>query len=285
MSDAFTKKVWKLAHGRELILGPEAILMGILNVTPDSFSDGGQYLEVEKACHKAVEMKQQGATIIDIGGESTRPGAEPISATLEQDRILPVIEKLVSDVDVILSVDTYRASTARYAIAAGAHIVNDVWGGQKETDILKVAGEHSAGLCLMHTGREREKAQDVILDQRVFLNKSLSLAVEHGVKESQIVLDPGFGFAKDEDECLRLLSRLEELHDFEFPLMLGTSRKRFIGSVTNRDAEERDVGTAATSVIGRMKGAAIFRVHNIPVNKDALAIVDATIATNDDGKI
>ncbi|TPK42861.1 dihydropteroate synthase [Mesorhizobium sp. B2-5-4] len=270
---------WQLAHGRHLGLGGKAVVVGILNVTPDSFSDGGLFDAPETALVQARRMIGEGAAIIDVGGESTRPGAAAISATEEQARILPVIEALARAGDVLISVDTYRAETARLAVAAGAHIVNDVWGLQREPDIARVAAETGAGLVIMHTGRDREKLPDVIADQLAFLGKSLEIGRGQGVADDQIVLDPGFGFAKETaEENLDLMARFSELDALGFPLMAGTSRKRFIGTVTGRDAADRAAGTAATSVILRLKGAHLFRVHDVAINVDALAVADAMLA-------
>ncbi|MBO0662997.1 dihydropteroate synthase [Jiella sp. MQZ9-1] len=267
--------VWKLAHGRSLELGACATIMGILNATPDSFSDGGRYASVEAAVDESLRMLDQGATIIDIGGESTRPGATPVDAAEEQRRIMPVIAALVQRSDCLISVDTYRSETARLAIAAGAHIVNDVFGAQKDPAIAKVAAETGAGLCLMHTGRERDTLPDVIADQFLFLRRSLEIAAEAGVAKEAIVLDPGFGFAKDGPENLILLARMPELLALGHPLLVGTSRKRFVRSTIGREDPEPDIASAATSVLLRERGADIFRVHNVPANRDALAIADA----------
>ncbi|TIN81614.1 MAG: dihydropteroate synthase, partial [Mesorhizobium sp.] len=178
-----------------------------------------------------------------------------------------------------ISVDTYREDTARRAVAAGAHIVNDVWGLQREPGIARVAAETGAGLIIMHTGRERQKLPDVIEDQLLFLSKSLEIARASNVAEDQIVLDAGFGFAKETtEENLDLMARFSELQALGFPLMAGTSRKRFIGGVTGREPAERAVGTAATSVILRLKGADLFRVHDVAINVDALAMADAMLA-------
>jgi dihydropteroate synthase len=274
-----TVRRWQLAHGRSLEFGVEALVMGILNVTPDSFADGGRYVTPESALAQARRMREEGAAIIDVGGESTRPGARPVTAKEEQERILPIIEA-VAEAGSIVSVDTYRAGTARLAVAKGAHIVNDVWGAQREPDIARVAAETGAGLVLMHTGRERQKEPDVIADQFAFLEKSVAIARAAGVAEENIVLDPGFGFAKETAaDNLELMARFEELAALGFPLAVGTSRKRFVGSVVGRaDADDRDVGTAATSVILRMKGAVLFRVHNVAINVDALRMADAMLA-------
>ncbi len=268
---------WKLAHGREIALGREAVLMGILNVTPDSFSDGGRFDGVDAAIQQAIIMQEQGAHIIDIGGESTRPGAQEILAEQEQARVLPVIEALRAQSDMILSIDTYRASTARLAIEAGAHIINDVWGFQKDAQIASVAAKLKAGCCAMHTGRERTKNQNVIKDQYIFLEQSIKHMKQSGIQDASIVLDPGFGFAKDPQENITLLARFEALHALGYPLLVGTSRKRFIGHFTGQDADNRDIGTAATSVVARMKGAQIFRVHDVATNVQALKMADAAL--------
>ncbi|WP_312857819.1 dihydropteroate synthase [Mesorhizobium zhangyense] len=269
---------WQLAHGRHLDIGDKALVMGILNVTPDSFSDGGLFNVPDRAIEQAQRMVSEGASIIDVGGESTRPGATPVSPAEEQARVLPVIEALAKAGDTLISVDTYREETARLAVAAGAHIVNDVWGLQREPGIGKLAAETGAGLVIMHTGREREKNPDVIADQFEFLERSLEIAHEAGVRDDQILLDPGFGFAKDSEENLQLMARFSELHALGFPWLVGTSRKRFVGYVSGKDSEARDAATAATSVVLRLKGAALFRVHNVAINADALAVADAIFA-------
>lgn len=274
-----TTRRWQLAHGRYLDLGPKAVVVGILNVTPDSFSDGGLFIAPEKALEQARRMVKEGAAVIDVGGESTRPGFAPITAEEEQGRVLPVIAALAASGEALISVDTYREHTARRAVAAGAHIVNDVWGLQREPGIARVAAETGAGLVIMHTGRERQKLPDVIEDQFLFLRRSLEIARAGNVADSQIVLDAGFGFAKETaEENLDLMARFSELQALGFPLMAGTSRKRFIGSATGREPGDRAAGTAATSVILRLKGADLFRVHDVAINVDALALTDAMLA-------
>lgn len=273
-----TTRRWQLAHGRYLDLGPKAIVVGILNVTPDSFSDGGLFIAPEKALEQARRMVKEGAAVIDVGGESTRPGFAPITAEEEQARVLPVIAALAASGEALISIDTYREETARLGVAAGAHIVNDVWGLQREPGIARVAAETGAGLVVMHTGRERQKLPDVIEDQLQFLRKSLDIARAGKVADSQIVLDAGFGFAKETaEENLDLMARFSELQALGYPLMAGTSRKRFIGSATGREPAERAAGTAATSVILRLKGADLFRVHDVAINVDALAVTDAML--------
>ena len=260
------------------------MVVGILNVTPDSFSDGGQFIGPDQAVAQARRMVEEGAAVIDIGGESTRPGASPVTAEEEQARILPVIAALAGSGEALISVDTYREETARLAVAAGAHIVNDVWGLQREPGIARVAADTGAGLVIMHTGRGRQKLPDAIDDQFFFLKASLEIAKRSGVQDSHIVLDAGFGFAKETvEENLDVMARFSELKALGFPLMAGTSRKRFIGTVTGREAPERGAGTAATSVILRLKGADLFRVHDVAINVDALAMADAMLAREKPG--
>ena len=278
-----TTRRWQLAHGRCLDLGPKAVVVGILNVTPDSFSDGGLFIAADRAIAQARRMVEEGAAVIDVGGESTRPGFAPVSVEEEQARVLPVIEALAASGEALISIDTYREDTARRAVAAGAHIVNDVWGLQRELGIARVAAQTGAGLVIMHTGRERRKLPDVIEDQFLFLRRSLEIARAGGVADDQIVLDAGFGFAKETTEDnVDLMARFSELKALGFPLMAGTSRKRFIGAVTGREPAERAVGTAATSVILRLKGADLFRVHDVAINVDALAVADAMLARQTD---
>ncbi len=253
--------------------------MGILNVTPDSFSDGGRFEGVGDVVAHAAAMAEGGAAILDIGGESTRPGGDPVDGETEQARVLPAIAAVTEALpDAVLSIDTYRAETAEKAVLAGAHIVNDVWGLQREPDIARVAAATGAGLCIMHTGREREKLPDVVEDQFAFFETSLEIAAKAGIDDAQIVLDPGFGFAKDPAENFTLMARFAELYALGYPILVGTSRKRFIGHATGRDAAERDAGTAATTALLRAAGAAVFRVHDVAINHDALVIADAMLA-------
>ncbi|WP_412049187.1 dihydropteroate synthase [Hoeflea sp. Naph1] len=273
----FEPRTLRLAGNAALELGPRARLMGIVNVTPDSFSDGGLHAETDVAIAAALAMAEAGADMLDIGGESTRPGAEPVSALEEQRRIMPVIEALGSRQNLLISVDTWRAETAKLALAAGAHLVNDVWGLQRDPDIARVAADHGAAVAIMHTGRDRKVLADPIEDQLQWFSTSLAIARQAGIGDDQILLDPGFGFAKDPELNLALMVRFEELHALGLPLLAGTSRKRFVGTLTGREAGDRDVGTAATSVVLRLAGAAMFRVHNVAFNKDGVAVADAMV--------
>lgn len=279
----FEPRLWHVAHGRTLNLGPRGLIMAIVNVTPDSFSDGGQYSTTQTAIDQALRLVEAGAHILDIGGESTRPGAAVVDGEEERRRVLPVISALAERFGgegPVISVDTYRAGTAEAALQAGAHIVNDVWGLTREPEIADVAANAGAGVCIMHTGRERVVLPDVIEDQLAFFAGSLTIAEEAGIERSRVVLDPGFGFAKETAAInLELMRRFEELHVLGLPLLAGTSRKRFLGDVTGRPAPKRDVATAATSAILRLAGAAVFRVHDVASSRDALAVTDAMIAS------
>ncbi|MEN0000432.1 MAG: dihydropteroate synthase [Pseudomonadota bacterium] len=277
--DPFAPRAWRLAGGRSLALGPQSVLMGIINATPDSFSDGGVHEVPGAAAQASALMVGAGAAIIDIGAESTRPGATEIDQDEEQARLLPVLGAVLASVPTaMISVDTYRASTAEKALKAGAVIVNDVWGLQREPALASIVADHGAGVVIMHTSRDRTVLPDVVEDQKFFFDKSLSIAARAGIKDDQIVLDPGFGFGKQAEQNFDLMARFEALHAFGFPLLAGTSRKRFIGSATGRDAADRDVGTAATTALLRAKGAAVFRVHNVADNADAARLADAMIA-------
>ena len=259
-------------HGRHLDLGGKAAIVGILNITPDSWT--GKFVALNRLA-QARRMVEEGASVVDVGG-STRPGASAVNAEQEQPAYCRSSRHCRGET--LISVDTYRVDTARLAVAAGAHIVNDVWGLQREPGIARVAAETGAGLVVMHTGRDRQKLPDVIADQFFFLGKSLEIARRYGVADEHIVLDAGFGFAKETaEENLDLMARFSELHTLGFPLMAGTSRN-FIGNVTGRDAAARGAGTAATSVILRLKGAHLFRVHDVAINVDALALADAMLA-------
>jgi len=274
----FLPRDWRLAHGRQITLGPTGHIMAIINVTPDSFSDGGAYFDPDAAIGHALSCVREGATILDIGGESTRPGAAAVSPDIEQARVLPVVKRLAHETQALLSVDTYHASTAAAAIQAGAHIINDVSGLTHDPSIATIVAATGAGLCVMHTGRNRRKLQDPFDDQRFFFQSALAVAREAGVQDDQITLDPGFGFEKTDEEHLVLLDRLAELLDLGYPLLVGTSRKRFLGTLTGRAVEHRDTATAVTTALLRQAGAAIVRVHDVPDSRDALSVVDAMIA-------
>lgn len=268
---------WSLAHGRQIAIGQTAVVMGIVNVTPDSFSDGGKVGTTEAAVRLALELVSAGASIVDIGGESTRPGADPVAALEEQRRVIPVVAELARHPDVIISVDTYREETARIAVDSGAHIINDIWGLHREEGIARLAARSGCGLVAMHNGRDRNKLPDPIDDQLSFFRRSIDIARAAGVADETLVLDPGFGFAKDPDENVEIIGRFGELLRLGYPMLVGTSRKRFLGQVTGRPVDQRDTVTAASSAILRLRGASIFRVHDVAASVDALKLADAIL--------
>ncbi|KGX90061.1 dihydropteroate synthase [Pontibacillus halophilus JSM 076056 = DSM 19796] len=240
----------------------QTLVMGILNITPDSFSDGGNYDELEAAVHQAKQMEADGAHLIDIGGESTRPGHTPVSEEEELRRILPVIQALHSEISIPISVDTYKAEVARQAIEAGASIINDVWGAKKEPNIAEVAAELNVPIILMHNQSERSYV-NLIDDMLKGLQESVAIALKAGVKEENIVLDPGVGFAKTAEDNIQVMRNLEAFTTLPYPVLLGTSRKSFIGKVLDTPVEERIEGTGATVCLGVQKGVNIVRVHDV----------------------
>ncbi|MBN9361546.1 MULTISPECIES: dihydropteroate synthase [unclassified Devosia] len=264
--------------GATLRLGRRARLMGILNVTPDSFSDGGRFDAVPAALGQARRMLAEGADIIDIGGESTRPGAAEVSAADELARVLPAIAALRADGIVApISIDTYKAEVAEQAIAAGATIINDVHGLQREPELAAVAASRGVPLVVMHWDKARDASRDVMAEMARYFEVTLRIADEAGVAPSGIVLDPGFGFAKSLSENYEILHRLPELVALGFPVLVGTSRKSMIGRLLDVPADERLAGTVATSVLGYTAGAHLFRVHDIRPNRDALRVAEAAL--------
>lgn len=252
-------------------------IMGILNVTPDSFSDGGSYTTIEKAIEQAILMEEQGADIIDIGGESTRPGHDPVSIEEEVQRVVPVIQALKEKINIPISIDTYKAETAKEAVKAGADIINDIWGAKQEREIAKVAADYQVPIILMHN-RKDENYTSIIDDMKKDLAESIQIAVDAGIPRENIILDPGVGFAKSAKDNLVVMNNLEHFVSMGFPFLLATSRKRFIGSVLDLPAGERDNGTAATTALGIVKGAQIVRVHDVKGNAEVARMMDAMLA-------
>lgn len=263
---------------RSLILGAKTLLMGIVNVTPDSFSDGGRYNTADKAAAHARQLVADGADIIDIGGESTRPGAAPVSLDEELQRVVPVIEALRDAVDVPLSVDTYKAEVARQALAAGAHIVNDVWGLKADPAIAGVAAQYDSPVIITHNRTDRNYVHfidDVVAD----LQESIRIARLAGLADERIVLDPGIGFAKDYEQNVLLLARLDAVVALGYPVLLGTSRKSVIQK-TLHGPDEGAYGTAATVALGIAHGCGIMRVHDVREMKRVAAMADAIAAAS-----
>ena len=268
-------------RGRTLALGVHTHVMGILNVTPDSFSDGGCYLGTEQAVAPAELMAEEGATLIDIGGESSRPGASPVSDNEGLARILPVIRAIADTVDVLLSIDTYKAEVARRAVEAGAHLINDITALRGDTAMAAVIAEMGAGLILMHmkgTPRTMQQApqyDDVVCEVCTSLQESVQIAETQGIAADRIIIDPGIGFGKTTEHNLELLKRLAEFRRLDKPLLIGTSRKSFIGNILGLPVTERVEGTAATVCWAITHGADIVRVHDVKANVRAAQMTDA----------
>ncbi len=248
--------------------------MGILNVTPDSFSDGGKFNTIKTAVQHAEQMEKEGAALIDVGGESTRPGHKTVSAEEETARVVPVIEELVKHVTVPVSVDTSKASVAEKALKAGASFVNDVWGFRKDPDMAAVTADFGVPCCLMHN-RESTLYRDVMAEITEDLEKSIEIALRRGVSEDAIIVDPGIGFGKTPEQNLVVLNNMEQLNKLGYPWLLGASRKSVIGYALNLSVEERLEGTLVTTVLGVQKGASFIRVHDVRENLYAVQMVRA----------
>ena len=266
------------SKNKKIELGKRTLIMGILNVTTDSFSDGGDYADIEKAVVRAKEMAAEGADIIDIGGMSTRPGHEDISIELEMERVIPVIKRISAELDIIISIDTYRYEVAEKALENGADIINDVWGLQYDKgEMAAVAAKYDVPVIVMHNQNGTHYEKDIMVSMREFFEKSFKIAEENGLSKDKIVIDPGIGFGKDMEQNLEVLHRMGEIRDIA-PILLGTSRKRFIGALLNGlPPKERAEGTVATTVAGIERGADIVRVHDVLENKRAALVADAII--------
>ncbi|MBM7610117.1 dihydropteroate synthase [Lysinibacillus composti] len=260
----------------ELDYTKETFIMGILNITPDSFSDGGKFNSTNAAIEQAKKMVADGAKIIDIGGESTRPGYTRISDEEEIERIVPVIKRLKEEVPVIISVDTYKSAVARAAIEAGAHMINDIWGAKADPEIAKVAAEFNVPIILMHN-REEQTYSNYFEEYMEDLNESINIAKNAGVQDQHIILDPGIGFVKNLQQSIETMQRLDELVALGYPVLLATSRKRMIGTILNLPVEERVEGTAATCAFGVQKGCHIVRVHDVKEVARTVKMIDALL--------
>jgi dihydropteroate synthase len=256
-----------------------------VNVTPDSFSDGGLFLDADAAVAHGLRLVDEGADILDVGGESTRPGAEPVSEDEERRRVLPVIERLARDGGARVSIDTTKLAVARAALDAGATLVNDVSAFRFDPGMAALVAETGTGCCLMHmlgeprTMQEDPRYDDVVSDVKAFLEERLEFAVSEGVDEERVWLDPGIGFGKTVDHNLELLRRLDEIVAIGRPVVVGTSRKSFLGKLAGgRDEGERLPGTIATNVLALERGASVFRVHDVAQNADALTVALATVS-------
>lgn len=259
---------------RDFDVDKHTYIMGILNVTPDSFSDGGKWNDEDAALKHAEKMIEEGADIIDIGGESTRPGYTLLSDEEEIARVVPVIQAVKSRFDVPVSVDTYKSHVARAALEAGADLVNDIWGLKYDQELAGVIAEYEAPCCLMHNRREADY-QDFMEDMLQDLRETISIAKKAGIPDQNIILDPGVGFGKTYENNLEAINRLERMHELGYPILLGTSRKSVIGLTLDLPASERLEGTLATTVMGVMKKAAFVRVHDIRANARIIKMTEA----------
>lgn len=259
-----------------LDLSKKTYVMGILNATPDSFSDGGRYNTIQRAVEHAKQMVEDGADIIDIGGESTRPGGEKVGAEEELRRVVPVIEGVSREVSVPISIDTYKAEVAEKAILAGAHIINDVWGAKADEQMASTAAKLNVPIILMHNRSDRDYAElmpDIIAD----LNKSIAIVSKEGVRPENIILDPGIGFAKTYEQNLETMRNLDQIVAMGYPVLLGTSRKSMIGNALDLPVDERMEGTGATVCLGIERGCTIVRVHDVKEMSRMARMMDAML--------
>ncbi len=285
--DNFIRSDYKIdCRGKILDLGSRTHVMGILNVTPDSFSDGGLYADADRAYGHALEMVAAGADIIDIGGESTRPGAQPLSEEEELCRTVPLIGRLAAEIPVPISIDTYKSSVAKKALEAGASIVNDISGLRFSPDMAKVAADYGAAVVVMHIkGTPRNMQQnpvyeDVIGEIFSYLEEGIAIAVDAGVDREKVLIDPGIGFGKALEHNLTILNRLDEFRGLGRPIVLGTSRKKFIGTVLEIPLpEDRAFGTAATVALGIERGASVVRVHDVKGMAQVARLTDSIVKT------
>ena len=261
--DAFLRKVRHSA------------VMGILNVTPDSFFDGGKFHTIEAATSHAQKLVADGCDIVDIGGESVRPGAIPVSAADELVRIEAIVGQLAPTLDVALSVDTSKARVAARALALGAVAINDVWGLQQDAAMADVVAAADALVVIMHNRRGKDEALDVMVDIRAFFDRSLALAAKAGIARQHIILDPGIGFAKTSRQNRDVLARLDELKDYGLPIMVGVSRKSFLGSLVPGNPEASLIGTVAANLAAAARGATVFRVHDVAEHVAAMKVFRA----------
>lgn len=265
---------------REFDTEHHTYIMGILNVTPDSFSDGGKYNDLDKALLHAQELVRDGADILDVGGESTRPGHIQITEEEETERVVPVIERLKQEFDTPISIDTYKSSVAKAAVQAGAALVNDVWGLKYDAGMADVIAESQTACCLMHN-REKAKYVNFLPEVLMDLQESVDIAIKAGIAKDKIILDPGVGFGKTYEMNLEIIKELNRLKFLEYPILLGTSRKSVIGLTLDLPAGQREEGTLVTTVLGILSGCAFVRVHDVKGNKRAIQMTEAIMREHD----
>lgn len=274
----FKRRSYKWDDGRTLVLNNSTLIMGILNGTPDSFSDGGKYNTPTAAIAHAREMEMQGADLIDLGVESTLPGHTHISVAEEISRMEALLGPVLEATKVPISIDTYRAETADYALSHGAHILNDIWGLRYDPDIAAVAAKHKVPVIIMHNQNDTNYG-DIIEDMKAFFFASVDIALKEGILPQNIWLDPGIGvFCKTGEQNIEVMQRLGELTAYEYPVLLAPSRKRFIGAMLNDcPPDQRDEGTVAACITGLIQGIDMVRVHNVDMHKKALTVADALL--------
>ncbi len=263
--------------------GKRTYIMGILNITPDSFSDGGNFISIENAISHAKTMLKEGADIIDIGGESSRPGHTRITTEEELKRVIPVIKRLRAETNCIISLDTIRAEVAEQGIKNGVNILNDIWGLQGNPDMAYIAAKYHVPIVIMHNQNDTVYEKDMLVEIKDFFKRSLKIAEKAGIDKDNIILDPGIGFGKTAEQNIHLLNRLKEIKDLGYPVLLGTSRKSTIGKILDLPPKERVEGTIATNVIGITQGVDILRVHDIKENLRAAKVSDAIVRGNFNG--
>ena len=275
------KKIETIEIGnREFDVKNHTYVMGILNVTPDSFSDGGKYDQLDRALFHAQEMIDDGADIIDVGGESTRPGYTMISDEEEIERPVPVVEALKERFDIPISIDTYKSKVAKANIKAGVDLVNDIWGMKYDKDMAKLVADTKVACCLMHN-RDEASYKHFMKEMIEDIKESVKIAKEAGVKNKRIILDPGVGFGKTYDNNLEAIRCLKDLEELGYPVLLGTSRKSVIGLSLDLPSDQRMEGTLATTVMGVMQGVAFVRVHDVKENKRAIMMTEAVLGRKD----
>ena len=268
--------------------GEETGIMGIINVTPDSFSDGGKYANVEAAVMRAKQMVADGADIIDIGGESSRPGAEPITANEECRRVIPVVQALAEQFQIPISVDTYKAKVAREALSAGACVINDITALHGDPNMCQIVADAQAGVILMHmqgvpaTMQKAPTYQNVVTEVHAWLTEVASQAVDRGIDSSRIMIDPGIGFGKTFDHNLEILRHLMQFRGIGYPMLVGVSRKKFIGRILDLPVHQREEGTAATVAWSIINGANVVRVHDVAKMKQVAQVIDTICRTKPD---
>ncbi|WP_443660528.1 dihydropteroate synthase [Clostridium algidicarnis] len=261
---------------KNIKLGERTYIMGILNVTPDSFSDGGDFIDIHNAVNHAKEMIELGVDIIDVGGESSRPGHKNITEEEELKRVIPVIKRLSAETDAIISLDTIRSEVAEEAIKEGVHIINDIWGLQKDPNMAKVAAKYKIPVIIMHNQNGTDY-NNIIEDIKEFFKRSVAIAKEAGISEDMIILDPGIGFGKTPEQNIMVMSKLDEIKSLGYPVLLGTSRKSMLGKILDLPPKERVEGTLATTILGIVQGVDIVRVHDVQENLRAAKVADAII--------